>query len=87
VLVEKVLSVPQLGIEGTIPIERRLFSDRTVQLEFAPSGELTKAKFIDASGEAAKASAGKESAAPVVSAPQGKKGDTTSKPTTPASPQ
>jgi hypothetical protein len=48
-LEEKWLPIAQWGAEGAIPVERRLFSERTMQLDFAPTGDLTRAKFIDKS--------------------------------------
>jgi hypothetical protein len=64
VLFEKVVAVPQFGIEGTIPIERRMFSDRTVQIDFGPAGDLTQLRFVDAAADAAKPPAAREPVQP-----------------------
>jgi hypothetical protein len=52
VLDEQWFSVPQLGSEGSIPIERRLFSNRTVKLDFGPAGDLIKLQFTDGANDA-----------------------------------
>lgn len=52
VLVEQTVPVAQFGPEAVIPIERRLFSDRKVSLEFGDGADLIKAKFGDARTEA-----------------------------------
>lgn len=51
VLSEETISVPQFGTEAVIPIERRLFSNRTTELEFGASGELKSIHFVDVATE------------------------------------
>jgi hypothetical protein len=53
-IAEKSMVFPQLGPGSVLPVERRLFSDRTAQFDFGAYGELTKAKLIDASASAEK---------------------------------
>jgi hypothetical protein len=60
VLIEKLVAVPQFGTEGTIPIERRMFSDRTAQIDFGPAGDLTQLRFVDAAADATKPPAARE---------------------------
>jgi hypothetical protein len=54
VLAEEFVVVPQFGVEASMPLERRLFSNRTTQLEFGQAGELVSIRFIDAAVEGAK---------------------------------
>lgn len=54
VLLEQSIDVSQFGIEAVLPIERRLFSDRTVKLEFGDGGDLKSGTFSDAKAAEAK---------------------------------
>jgi hypothetical protein len=69
VLAEKSVPVSQFGVEGTIPIERRLFSDQTVQLDFDTAGDLIKVRFFDASGDATKSASARNPPAPTTTTP------------------
>ena len=51
VLNEQFIAVPQFGTEAIIPIERRLFSNRTTELEFGTNGELKSIHFVDVATE------------------------------------
>jgi hypothetical protein len=46
VLGERVSIFPQLGATAFASVERRLFSDQSIQLEFGPFGELKRAKYL-----------------------------------------
>jgi hypothetical protein len=47
IVADREIIVPQFGAEATIRIERRLFSNRSLQLEFGSFGELTSLRFVD----------------------------------------
>jgi hypothetical protein len=47
-LAQQWIGVAQFGVETAIPVERRLFADRNVALDFGAAGDLTKAVFSDA---------------------------------------
>lgn len=51
VITADVISIPQLGTEASIPVERRLFSNRATELEFGKFGELTSIHVTDAAKE------------------------------------
>lgn len=54
VLAEQLVSVPQFGIEASMPVERRLFSNRSTRFEFGPAGEIISIRFLDALSETKK---------------------------------
>jgi hypothetical protein len=55
IISETEIIVPQFGTEASVPIERRLFSNRSLQLEFGWFGELTSVRFVDTESEGNKA--------------------------------
>ncbi len=51
VISEDAITIPQFGTEAIIPIERRLFSNRSTDLQFGKFGELTSIHFTDTAKE------------------------------------